>query len=89
MTSNYEHIDRLPVVRPNPFDTVVRKNHQSGAEGSRTLDLCIANAALSQLSYRPDQAGGTLWKRLLRCKTADMKLRSQGARRGFVGDLKA
>ena len=24
-----------------------------GAEGSRTLDLCIANAALSQLSYGP------------------------------------
>ena len=24
-----------------------------GAEGDRTLDLCIANAALSQLSYRP------------------------------------
>ncbi len=29
----------------------------SGAEGSRTLDLCIANAALSQLSYRPDSEG--------------------------------
>ena len=26
---------------------------ESGAEGSRTLDLGIANAALSQLSYRP------------------------------------
>ncbi len=26
---------------------------KSGPEGSRTLDLCIANAALSQLSYRP------------------------------------
>src|SRR5258707_9585678 len=26
---------------------------ESGAEGSRTLDLCIANASLSQLSYRP------------------------------------
>jgi hypothetical protein len=25
----------------------------SGGEGSRTLDLCIANAALSQLSYAP------------------------------------
>jgi hypothetical protein len=25
----------------------------SGAEGDRTLNLCIANAALSQLSYRP------------------------------------
>ena len=29
----------------------------SGAEGSRTLDLCIANAALSQLSYRPGGRG--------------------------------
>ena len=27
-----------------------------GAEGNRTLDLCIANAALSQLSYRPNEA---------------------------------
>ena len=26
----------------------------SGAEGDRTLNLSIANAALSQLSYRPD-----------------------------------
>ena len=25
-----------------------------GAEGSRTPDLCIANAALSQLSYGPE-----------------------------------
>ncbi len=37
----------------------------SGAEGSRTLDLCIANAALSQLSYRPEYglfavSGGSL-----------------------------
>lgn len=29
----------------------------SGAKETRTLDLCIANAALSQLSYRP---GGVL-----------------------------
>ena len=29
----------------------------SGAEGDRTLNLCIANAALSQLSYRPNRAG--------------------------------
>ena len=27
-----------------------------GAEGDRTPDLCIANAALSQLSYRPQRA---------------------------------
>lgn len=26
---------------------------ESGAEGDRTLNLCIANAALSQLSYGP------------------------------------
>ena|GEM_PF-2335463 len=26
---------------------------RGGPEGDRTLDLCIANAALSQLSYRP------------------------------------
>lgn len=24
-----------------------------GPEGDRTLDLCVANAALSQLSYKP------------------------------------
>ena len=29
----------------------------SGAEGDRTLNLSIANAALSQLSYRPSAAG--------------------------------
>ena len=29
----------------------------SGAEGVRTPDLCIANAALSQLSYGPDWLG--------------------------------
>ena len=29
------------------------RSESNGAEGSRTLDLCIANAALSQLSYRP------------------------------------
>ena len=29
----------------------------SGAEGNRTPDLCIANAALSQLSYSPKREG--------------------------------
>ena len=29
-----------------------------GAEGDRTLDLRIANATLSQLSYRPTNKGG-------------------------------
>jgi hypothetical protein len=31
---------------------------QSGAEGDRTLNLRIANAALSQLSYRPNRIIG-------------------------------
>lgn len=30
-------------------------NLKGGAEGDRTPDLCIANAALSQLSYRPNR----------------------------------
>jgi hypothetical protein len=33
------------------------RSESNGAEGSRTLDLCIANAALSQLSYRPGCVG--------------------------------
>ena len=32
---------------------IIRALEFGGAEGDRTLDLCIANAALSQLSYRP------------------------------------
>jgi hypothetical protein len=31
----------------------VRQGKNGGAEGDRTLDLRIANATLSQLSYRP------------------------------------
>ena len=31
-------------------------DHIDGAEGDRTPDLCIANAALSQLSYSPAPA---------------------------------
>lgn len=30
-----------------------RKFYIGGLEGNRTLDLCVANAALSQLSYTP------------------------------------
>ena len=30
---------------------------KSGAEGDRTLDLNVANVALSQLSYRPMKSG--------------------------------
>ena len=41
----------------NPaFDKNARKAgfiHFGGLEGDRTLDLCDANAALSQLSYEP------------------------------------
>lgn len=35
---------------------LICRNNLNGAEGSRTPDLSIANAALSQLSYRPDLA---------------------------------
>ena len=34
---------------------VVDFHGNGGAEGDRTLDLRIANATLSQLSYRPTQ----------------------------------
>jgi hypothetical protein len=33
-----------------------------GAEGDRTLDLRIANATLSQLSYRPTRDGAGWWE---------------------------
>ena len=38
-----DHSDRLAFRRPT----------RSGAEGNRTPDLSVANAALSQLSYGP------------------------------------
>ena len=44
----------------------------SGAEGDRTPDLSVANAALSQLSYGPESGNGrgTMDSRLLRgCPT--------------------
>ena len=31
----------------------LRRLAAGGLEGDRTLDLCVANAALSQLSYKP------------------------------------
>ena len=37
-------------------NSLLRKALRSGAEEGRTPDLCIANAALSQLSYRPNQS---------------------------------
>ena len=39
-----------------------RNGRNGGAEGDRTLDLCIANAALSQLSYRPTKRGGIVMR---------------------------
>jgi hypothetical protein len=33
-------------------------NNDGGREGIRTLDLSVANAALSQLSYAPDSQRG-------------------------------
>ena len=37
----------------SPHKSLPHKGLHSGAKETRTLDLCIANAALSQLSYRP------------------------------------
>ena len=37
-------------------DVCFSKQYNSGAEGIRTPDLSVANAALSQLSYGPDSA---------------------------------
>ncbi len=44
----------------HPWPAMSERSESNGAEGSRTLDLCIANAALSQLSYRPDLASA-IW----------------------------
>jgi hypothetical protein len=41
---------RTERVLADQWDTV----ENNGAEGARTLNLRIANAALSQLSYRPN-----------------------------------
>ncbi len=48
--------DPRPQARTRPRDCQSEKF--GGAEGDRTLDLCIANAALSQLSYRPTTRAG-------------------------------
>ena len=42
---------------PRPVSVNERKEGIGGAEGDRTLDLRIANATLSQLSYRPTNEG--------------------------------
>ena len=44
----------------------------SGAEESRTPDLCIANAALSQLSYRPSHIDGE-WSKTLYFRFAPVR----------------
>ena len=42
-----------PHPKRNPATCWLRGLYAGGPKGIRTLDLCIANAALSQLSYRP------------------------------------
>ncbi len=42
----------MPEGEKTPLKAVSGAN---GAEGDRTLNLCIANAALSQLSYGPNR----------------------------------
>jgi hypothetical protein len=52
--------DATPRLQPRPVsgDCQREKGRESGgAEGDRTLDLRIANATLSQLSYRPTNEG--------------------------------
>ncbi len=41
------------VKKPSATQRTPRRVFFGGPKGIRTLDLCIANAALSQLSYRP------------------------------------
>ena len=43
--------------KKRPVDIRCQRAVLCGAEGDRTLNLCIANAALSQLSYRPRGRG--------------------------------
>ena len=47
-----EHRGRK-LFRVEPTTPPQKSKRLSGAEGNRTPDLCIANAALSQLSYNP------------------------------------
>ena len=41
------------VTRKSPVVVKLQGFSYGGSEGARTPDLCIANAALSQLSYKP------------------------------------
>ena len=47
-------------------DRFMRASSDGGAEGARTPDLGIANAALSQLSYSPTYKDVTHLRRLMR-----------------------
>jgi hypothetical protein len=53
-------LERRPALRPRLHEQRLLRGHKAiedrdgGAEGDRTPDLRIANAALSQLSYGPD-----------------------------------
>ena len=56
-----ESAQKRPSYRPATFSKKLQKSREisnftafyGGLEGDRTLDLCDANAALSQLSYEP------------------------------------
>src|SRR5262245_25111162 len=58
LASGFMRDARLPhSSRTTAYRRNVRARHGDGEEGDRTLDLCIANAALSQLSYFPEAVG--------------------------------
>ncbi len=53
------------------------KGFRSGAEEGRTPDLCIANAALSQLSYRPKTSSKCLSCNVFRFQILNLNERSR------------
>jgi hypothetical protein len=48
----------MPFAPRVEYSAFRRSKTLNGAEGDRTLNLRIANAALSQLSYRPNRITG-------------------------------
>jgi hypothetical protein len=57
--------------KPQSDTSRARRFLKGGAEGDRTPDLCIANAALSQLSYRPNRdAESSFWGATVNQKSA-------------------